>query len=489
MGIMLYRLFFAAVLSLTSTVVSSQTKQTQLLEFVRAQLPAGYSLVEDSFKFKDFPREAGGRMSVIGQMRLDVNLLAKMRRQDSALGYADWPFLKKNLALRGYTDAGDVGRAMRNFGMGLNSGNRLLEYAVVVPAGLTFPFDGELPYIETVSGIRLSGRLSYETPDGLLPQEVREPHYVTGTPQSYQLVEQVALEIENQRRNFENNMQAIADHFAGPLLIRDRDGGALVRVTSDEAAQLADTATWNAEQSSGGPVLIQFFAATGTALQRFKLKETTFHEGDEVGVSLGVRVGERKPFINQSSVYLSVSHPDGTLFDLADSAFPLQPWESGHARGWVQLVPDPMAAKATERARAPMAAAPMPTEAAAAEDLPALPEGAESEADADFQTALLSSAWQGPVSQPGGRPYSLHIVPGNGAFDIAYPELNCGGNWTFNTVINNTATLDERITWGGGCGQGGFVTLTGNADHAVAFEWFDSPGGRRCCTGRLVPAP
>ncbi|MEL7106221.1 MAG: hypothetical protein AAGM21_09895 [Pseudomonadota bacterium] len=583
---------------LVTGAARAEDKESQLLDYVRANLPPGYSLVVDDFRYKDFPSDGSGRMSVAGQMVLDVDLLAKMRRRDSALGYPDWPFLKKRLTARGYTDVAEVQRALKTFGMGQQFNNTLFEYAVIMPKGFTVPFEAELPYIETVSGIRLSGRLQYEKVPGLLPQDVREPHYVTGTSRSYQLIGQVADEIERQRAAFADNMRAVAKHFSNPLILQGRDNGPLVGVTIPSAKGAADTSTWSVSSSSSGPILVQNFTATGIALQAFALSGTNFKEGDAVEVTVGVRMAKLKPFVDQASVYLSITHPDGTVFDLAGSAFPLQPWQNGHARSWIQLLPDPSAptADATQPQVAAMNEAnpiesdhpdsfeavlwadvwagqvndPVhgpysvefaPTEggfsvhypeigcrgfwyfqdvtdqkAVLLEDITEAPTQAcgsgglvilerlsdtevsyarwdsdmqencctatlsakkletaaaagatgAGEAKAEFQTELLSATWEGPVSQPGARPYTVSIVPNNGMFDISYPELNCGGTWTFQSVGRDRAELAEKITWGSGCGRGGFVTLSRNFLGEVTFEWFDRPGGGRCCTGKLT---
>ena len=52
---------------------------------------------------------------------------------------------------------------------------------------------------------------------------------------------------------------------------------------------------------------------------------------------------------------------------------------------------------------------------------------------------------------------------------IAYPSLDCGGTWTFNSAQGSTYNFTEQITYGTGCIVTGNASVTYNQDDSLAF--------------------
>jgi hypothetical protein len=93
--------------------------------------------------------------------------------------------------------------------------------------------------------------------------------------------------------------------------------------------------------------------------------------------------------------------------------------------------------------------------------------------------AGFAGRWEGPVPQPGARPYSttVDIVDQDGRLsaEVFYPGLECGGVWEQESRSGNQASLTETITTGslGNCVGTVAIDLTLRADGRLVVRYQD----------------
>jgi len=136
---------------------NADNRESQIIQYINQSSPSYFSLDRNSLKFQDFPGTNGGRISVIGNFTLTTDFV------ETNDGFSN---LSQALQAKGYTvaEAREALKALNIFG---SLGTvRLAELQVVHRRGDVFTFSGELPYLETVSGINISGRISSSRPKG-----------------------------------------------------------------------------------------------------------------------------------------------------------------------------------------------------------------------------------------------------------------------------------------------------------------------------------
>jgi len=187
-----FRVLFLAITSVLYSVLpaSADNREAQLIQYINQSSPTYFSLDRSSFKFKDFPGTNGGRLSVAGTFTLTTDFV------ETNDGFSN---LSQALQAKGYTvaEAREAFKALNIFG---SLGTvRLVELQVIHRRGDVFAFSGELPYLETVSGIDISGRISSSRPSGRALNGIQGNFYVVGRPSFNEQLNRVAIVIDGMR--------------------------------------------------------------------------------------------------------------------------------------------------------------------------------------------------------------------------------------------------------------------------------------------------
>ena len=169
---------------------NADNRESQIIQYINQSSPSYFSLDRNSLKFQDFPGTNGGRISVIGNFTLTTDFV------ETNDGFSN---LSQALQAKGYTvaEAREALKALNIFG---SLGTvRLAELQVVHRRGDVFTFSGELPYLETVSGINISGRISSSRPKGRALNSIQGNFYVVGRPSFNEQLNRVAMVIDGMR--------------------------------------------------------------------------------------------------------------------------------------------------------------------------------------------------------------------------------------------------------------------------------------------------
>uniref|UniRef100_UPI00404833CD hypothetical protein n=1 Tax=Yoonia sp. TaxID=2212373 RepID=UPI00404833CD len=185
------RIIFAVLLFMFSPFSAvADDQEGDLIRFINDNKPTYFELIPSSLVFRDFPSENGGRLSVIGDFRIRGPFVEVVG------GFAN---LSSMVGSRGYS-ANEVRKALDNLGFLRTFGaSSVSELRVTQADGAIFSFSAELPYLETVSGIRLSGQIEVGRPIGRPLSEIQGNHYFVGSPEFDNTVELVVSRIENAR--------------------------------------------------------------------------------------------------------------------------------------------------------------------------------------------------------------------------------------------------------------------------------------------------
>lgn len=186
------RMLFATAISFVFSVAlaNADDREGQLVQYVNQSSPSYFSLDRSSLQFKDFPGTNGGRLSVIGEYTLTTDFVEVVD------GFVN---LSQALQAKGYTVA-EIREAFETLNIFRPFGAvSIVELRVVHQRGEAFSFSGELPYIETVSGISISGRINSSRPNGRALNSIQGNYYVVGTSSFDQQLNRVAMVIDGMR--------------------------------------------------------------------------------------------------------------------------------------------------------------------------------------------------------------------------------------------------------------------------------------------------
>lgn len=195
----LLRNFLTLVTIFIATTVHADDKSAALIDYLRENAPRSFILDEGSVEFRDFPRGDGGRISAIGNFVLSepfveveprfTNLIAALQRQGYSLDEI-WEALRQT----------------RFWNVAWRTSN-ISELVVVSPAGSNFSFSAELPYLQTVSGIALSGRPNFDQVPGQNLSSVTGDYYIVGTDSFDARLNQIQIALVDVRARAELERQ------------------------------------------------------------------------------------------------------------------------------------------------------------------------------------------------------------------------------------------------------------------------------------------
>lgn len=173
---------------IAAPLAADEYKQ-DILSHLAERLPQHLRVVESDLRYRDFPGNGSGRLSVAGQLMLTQDLYEVRTDQNQR---PILPALQSRITSKGYslTELRDALQRLRYIRIGILS---LREVDVVTPIGSKTEFSAELYYMETVSGIRVS-RSEVEFPDnlGLVAGAIPSQYYIVDHPSEDVVVQEVA---------------------------------------------------------------------------------------------------------------------------------------------------------------------------------------------------------------------------------------------------------------------------------------------------------
>lgn len=106
----------------------------------------------------------------------------------------------------------------------------------------------------------------------------------------------------------------------------------------------------------------------------------------------------------------------------------------------------------------------------------ALPAAVSADDTVPFIGHWLAGTWDGTGHQSDSSSWSIQFTVtvhnDSYTYDIAYPSLNCGGNWTLQSSSDRQASFIEHITYGKDrCVDGGTITLNQVDRNTLGYQW------------------
>jgi hypothetical protein len=245
----IYCIMFSIILSLFGSVAYSEDKEKLLIQYIEQQTPHYLKVFKASLRYKDFSSENGGRFSVAGELVVMENLITPTKTTRSSQPEN----LLRAVMDKGYSAQDLIGVAKE---VGLYSSGSVLqehlEHVVATPMGTTLPFEAELPYIDTVSGLKLSGRLSYPKPQGRIQSEIPRS-YVVGSTEFDVLVENVVTVIQKSQVISTSKISVAEKFFAQELNLffyhRDLEqSSSFFTLTVDHEKSVSSLADWSEDR-------------------------------------------------------------------------------------------------------------------------------------------------------------------------------------------------------------------------------------------------
>ncbi|MEE9453641.1 MAG: hypothetical protein V3V13_04580 [Paracoccaceae bacterium] len=90
---------------------------------------------------------------------------------------------------------------------------------------------------------------------------------------------------------------------------------------------------------------------------------------------------------------------------------------------------------------------------------------------------IHAGLWHGVGVQIDGPDWEMQLTLGDGATMVAYPTLDCGGEWQDIKVDATQILAVERITYGmEDCLDGGLIRLQEYGEGMLIYHWFDNSG-------------
>ncbi|MBJ6370769.1 hypothetical protein [Sedimentitalea arenosa] len=284
------------------------TGEEALDRFIAQALPD--YLVPADIRFKAFGENGEGRFSVAGHLIVQNDLVAPQPTHDVLMA------VLQNTGLRwGVIEAAIA----RNFQ------NDLQEYHIVHPAGSLIDFTAELPFTDTVDGLRISGTLNYALRSTQAIDDVEGPNAFTpGTRDFLDIADRVAL--------FARSLQDSAD----PLVlqfIQNYASRAMWAVTGDGSSGFSIAPSQlglGYEPNYGygdmsGKIqhkgLLFSFMAPATVIGELNLGGTQFSEGDGVMLELLFGIDPDDPTFKATTLGISYMAPGEGMARLMKPAF------------------------------------------------------------------------------------------------------------------------------------------------------------------------
>lgn len=85
--------------------------------------------------------------------------------------------------------------------------------------------------------------------------------------------------------------------------------------------------------------------------------------------------------------------------------------------------------------------------------------------------------WHAVGVQIDGYEWSMSVEIFEDTASVDYPSLNCGGDWNFLKMSEDSITAIERITYGvNQCLDGGLIRVEIYDDSSLFYRWFDKSG-------------